>query len=109
MTWPSWGLLLKISVGVNIAALLATIWATIGGLGYRASLARLGGTLLIAGAVFWTEPVQRTLCLGQVELVLMALIMWDLCQPDRRWWQGTGLGLAAGIKLVPLIFIPYLR
>jgi alpha-1,2-mannosyltransferase len=108
LTWPSWGVLLKISVGVNIAALLATIWVTIGGLGYRVSLARLGGTLLIAGAVFWTEPVQRTLYLGQVELVLMALVMWDLCQPDRRWWQGAGVGLAAGIKLVPLIFIPYL-
>jgi alpha-1,2-mannosyltransferase len=52
--------------------------------------------------------VQRTLFLGQIELILMALIMWDLCQPDRRWWKGAGVGVAAGIKLVPLIFIPYL-
>jgi alpha-1,2-mannosyltransferase len=58
--------------------------------------------------MFGTEPVQRTLYLGQIELVLMALIMWDACQPDRRWWKGAGIGLAAGIKLVPLIFIPYL-
>jgi len=28
--------------------------------------------------------------------------------PDRRWWKGAGVGIAAGIKLVPLIFIPYL-
>jgi alpha-1,2-mannosyltransferase len=49
--------------------------------------------------------------LGQVNLVLMALIIWDLCQPDTdksRWWKGFGTGVAAGIKLVPLIFIPYL-
>ena len=49
--------------------------------------------------------------LGQVNLVLMALIIWDLCQPDTdksRWWKGFGTGIAAGIKLVPLIFIPYL-
>ena len=31
-----------------------------------------------------------------------------MCQPDRRWWKGAGIGIAAGIKLVPLIFIPYL-
>ena len=53
----------------------------------------------------------RTIYLGQVNLVLMALIIWDLCQPDTdksRWWKGFGTGVAAGIKLVPLIFIPYL-
>jgi alpha-1,2-mannosyltransferase len=61
--------------------------------------------------VLWTEPVLRTIYLGQVNLVLMALILWDLCQPDTensRWWKGFGTGIAAGIKLVPLIFIPYL-
>jgi len=58
--------------------------------------------------VFWTEPVQRALYLGQVELVLMAAIVWDLCQPDRRRWKGAVTGIAAGIKLVPLLFIVYL-
>lgn len=105
---PSWGLLLKLSLAVSIAAMTAGIWYTLGGLRYRAGAARLGGTLLLAAALFWLEPVQRTLYLGQVELVLMALIMWDMCQPDRRWWKGAGVGIAAGIKLVPLVFIPYL-
>ena len=105
---PSWTLLLKLSIGVNIAAMAAAIWVTLGSLGYSRGLARLGGTLLLASALFWTEPVQRTLYLGQVELLLMALILWDLSQPDRHWWKGAGVGVAAGIKLVPLIFIPYL-
>jgi len=105
---PSWGVLQILSLVANILALVAAIWATLGGLGYRAGLARLGGAMLLAAALFWTAPVQRTLYLGQVELLLMALIMWDLCQPDRRWWKGAGIGIAAGIKLVPLIFIPYL-
>jgi len=104
----SWGLLPKLWLGVNVLALVATIWVTLGGLGYRTRLARLGGTLLLAAALFWTEPVQRTLFLGQVELVLMAVVMWDLCQPAGRRWQGIGIGVAAGIKLVPLIFLPYL-
>jgi len=108
LTLPSYWDLWQIAIGVNIAALLATIWMTLGGLGYRRGLVRLGATLLLAGALFWTEPVQRTLFLGQIELVLMTLIIWDQCQPDRRWWKGAGIGIAAGIKLVPGIFILYL-
>lgn len=105
---PAWGVVQAFSVGVNILAFLATIWITLGALGYRASVPKVGGALFLAAVLFWTEPVQRTLYLGQIELVLMALIMWDMCQPDRRRWKGAGIGIAAGIKLVPLIFIPYL-
>jgi alpha-1,2-mannosyltransferase len=118
LTLPAWAWLPNLSIAVNILALVATIWVTLGALGYRAadtrpaagrlSGTRLGGTLLIAGAVFWTEPVQRTLYLGQIELLLMALILWDMLRPGRPRWQGIGVGIAAGIKLVPLIFIPYL-
>ena len=107
-----WSVLPKLSMGVNIVALVAALWFTFGGLGYRnRARVRLGATLLASAAVFWTEPVVRTLYLGQVNLVLMALILWDLCQPDTkasRWWKGAGVGIAAGIKLVPLVFIPYL-
>ncbi len=102
---------LKLSVAVDLVALLATVWFTLGGLGYRRLAVRAGATLLGAGALLWTEPVLRTIYLGQVNLVLLALIMWDLGQPDTaksRWWKGFGTGVAAGIKLVPLIFIPYL-
>ena len=106
-----WPVLTGASIVANIALLLAALWFTFGGLGLPAGLTRLGATLLTAGAVFWTEPVIRTIYLGQVNLALMALIIWDLCQPDTRasrWWKGAGVGIAAGIKLVPLIFIPYL-
>ena len=103
---------LKLSVAVDLVALLAAVWFTLGGLGYRRqTVVRAGATLLGAGALLWTEPVLRTIYLGQVNLVLLALIMWDLCQPDTdksRWWKGFGTGIAAGIKLTPLIFIPYL-
>ncbi len=105
---PAWPVMERLWVAVNIMALLIALWATFGSLGYRTAAVRAGATLLVAAVVFWTEPVQRTLFLGQIELVLLALVLWDLGQPDRRWWKGAGIGLAAGIKLVPLIFIPYL-
>jgi alpha-1,2-mannosyltransferase len=99
--------LLDIAAGLSIAALTVTVWIAFRELGWRGR-ARTGAALLVTGLAFWTEPVQRTLFLGQIELLLMVLIVWDLCQPDRRWWKGAGTGIAAGIKLVPLLFIVYL-
>ena len=56
-----------------------------------------------------TWPVAYTLHLGEVNLILVALIGADvLRRHDGGWWQGIGTGLAAGIKLTPLIFVAYL-
>ncbi len=99
--------LVALVAAVSTVALTAAIWIAFRELGWQ-PMARAGATLLLTGLVFWTEPVQRALFLGQVELVLMAIVVWDLCQPDRRWWKGAATGLAAAIKLVPLLFIAYL-
>ncbi len=99
--------LMGLAAVVSTAALAVSVWIAFRELGWQGT-ARTGATLLLTGLVFWTEPVQRALYLGQVELVLMAVIVWDLCQPDRRRWKGAATGIAAGIKLVPLLFIAYL-
>jgi alpha-1,2-mannosyltransferase len=104
-------LCLKLSIAVDLVSVLAAVWVTLGALGYRRLVVRGGATLLGAATVLWTEPVLRTIYLGQINLVLLALVLWDLCQPDTaksRWWKGFATGIAAGIKLTPLIFIPYL-
>ena len=103
-----WTLLARLSLAANVVFLLASAWFTFGLLGYRAGRARAGAALLLTAAVFLAEPVLRDLYLGQVNLALMALVLWDFSQPDRRWWKGAWIGIAAGIKLVPLIFIIYL-
>jgi alpha-1,2-mannosyltransferase len=100
-------LLMDLVAVVSTFALVATVWIAFRELGWERA-ARTGAALLLAGLTFWSEPVQRGLYLGQVELVLMALVVWDLSQPDRRWWKGAATGIAAGIKLVPLLFIAYL-
>jgi len=95
-------------VAVSIASLVGVLWLTWGALGRERSAARLGATLTAAAVALWIEPVRQTLSYGQVNLVLMLIIVADLCLPDTRWWKGVGVGLAAGFKLTPLIFIPYL-
>ncbi len=92
----------------SIAALVATLWLTWGALGYRRSAGRMAATLAAAGVALWLQPVQQTLSFGQVNLILMLVIVADLCLPDASWAKGVGVGLAAGFKLTPLIFIPYL-
>ena len=102
-----WAVAKWLMTGASIASLILVVSMTLRQLGWQGRR-WLGAAALLSAVAFWFEPVQRALHLGQIELILMALIVWDLGQPSRRWWRGAGIGLAAGIKLVPLIFIPYL-
>ena len=103
----------------SLAALGLSLWLVFGALGYRDRPAvRLGATLGVSAFALATEPVQQTLALGQVNLLLMLLVVADLLTAGAltpggskgrtRWWHGLGIGIAAGVKLTPLIFIPYL-
>ena len=52
------------------------------------------------------EPVLRTLQLGQVNLVLVALVLLDAVRVPTRF-RGTLTGLAAGVKITPSVFLLY--
>ncbi|HEY2167502.1 MAG TPA: glycosyltransferase 87 family protein [Jatrophihabitantaceae bacterium] len=52
------------------------------------------------------EPVLRTLQLGQVNLVLVALVLLDAGRVPTRF-RGTLTGLAAGVKITPSVFLLY--
>ena len=92
---------------VSVLALAATVGTAFRALGWRGT-PRLGATLLVAGLALWTEPVQQTFWYGQINLLLMAAIVIDLCLPERSRAKGVLIGLAAGFKLTPAIFIAYL-
>jgi alpha-1,2-mannosyltransferase len=92
----------------NCAALILANWFAWGMLGHLRSQGRLGAALLTALLGLWLEPVQQNLIWGQINLLLMLLVMADYALPDRSRWKGVGIGLAAGFKLTPAIHIPYL-
>lgn len=64
--------------------------------------------LLVAAAAIWLEPVRTTLGYGQVDLFLAAGVLYDLHLPDTSRRKGVVIGLAAGLKLTPVIFVLYL-
>jgi alpha-1,2-mannosyltransferase len=65
-------------------------------------------TALLVGLLSWLEPIRMSVQLGQINLLILALVVADMLAPQRRRWAGIGIGLAAGIKLTPAIFIIYL-
>ncbi|HWX97320.1 MAG TPA: glycosyltransferase 87 family protein [Solirubrobacteraceae bacterium] len=64
--------------------------------------------LLASALAVWLEPVWTTLRYGQVDLVIGALILYDLSRPDSSRFKGAGIGLAVALKLTPAIFALYL-
>jgi alpha-1,2-mannosyltransferase len=59
-------------------------------------------------ALVLSAPVSSNLRFGQVSLLLAALITVDVLALRQSRWQGLLIGLAAAVKLTPLIFIPML-
>jgi alpha-1,2-mannosyltransferase len=64
--------------------------------------------LIAAAAAIWLEPVRTTLGYGQVDVLLAAAVLYDLSLPDQARRKGIAIGVAAGLKLTPAIFVPYL-
>ncbi|WP_329149351.1 glycosyltransferase 87 family protein [Streptomyces sp. NBC_01456] len=68
--------------------------------------------LLWSAALLWTEPVAVTCAFGQVNLLLAALVGYAVRRRAAAT-AGLGVGLAAGVKLVPavtgLYFLAYRR
>lgn len=100
LPWP-------LAYGASIAASLVAL-AAIWRLSLRQLLKnrRLHPAVLIAvtAASLLIEPVRETLSYGQINLILCALILYDVLGPKDRMGRGIWLGLAAGIKLTPLVF-----
>ena len=63
---------------------------------------------VLAAVALWTEPVITTISYGQINLLLLALVLWDFNLPPDSRLRGVGVGLAAAIKVTPAILIVYL-
>ena len=63
--------------------------------------------LLVFVGLVASNPVAHSTELGQISLLVVFLVVVDVVFVPPRW-RGLLVGLAAAIKLTPLIFVPYL-
>jgi alpha-1,2-mannosyltransferase len=87
--------------GASVGALAAVVVVV------RRALGRPAPGWLVAvvtGGALALEPVWQNLTFGQVNVFLMLAVLVDLLRPDRRW-SGVLVGIAAGVKLTPLVFV----
>ena len=106
-----WRLAALVWIAISVACLaliwrvaLRREWPRLGTLGRTRALGVLAGFTLLSVAL---EPVRETLLFGQINLVLTAMILWDLAASDRRW-RGALVGVAAALKLTPVLFLALL-
>lgn len=98
---PAW----LVSLGWELASVAALAWACTATLrlaGVEPSVV-LVSAMVAAGLLL--EPVYHTLYLGQINLILLALVLADLGRVARGRPAGLGIGLAAAVKLTPALFI----
>jgi alpha-1,2-mannosyltransferase len=95
-------------LALGVAATFATVWLTLRMLGYTGVEGRIGVSAAVTGLMLWCEPYQLTFNLGQINILLMLLVVADLALPDRVRGKGALIGLAAAVKIVPGIFVLYL-
>src|ERR1700739_4560722 len=63
--------------------------------------------LIVAAAAIWLEPIKSNFAFGQINVVLMTLVIAD-CVPRRTAWpRGLLLGLGIALKLTPAVFLLY--
>lgn len=62
---------------------------------------------IVAPAIIYLEPIRSNFDFGQINVVLMTLVIAD-CVPRRTPWpRGMLLGVAIALKLTPAVFLLY--
>ncbi|MFE9575454.1 glycosyltransferase 87 family protein [Nocardia sp. NPDC006044] len=92
----------------NFVMLAASCWVALSMLGYRRDRRLTIAAVAIAGLLMWCEPIRMTMAFGQVNILLLLIVIVDMALPDTSRWKGALTGIAAGIKLTPAFFVLYL-
>ncbi|MEV5300289.1 glycosyltransferase 87 family protein [Amycolatopsis methanolica] len=107
----AWGVLTAISV----LAMALVVRVAIGSLPTPPAVRRwwsspARATLLFSLVMLGLEPVWRTIFLGQINLILMAVVVVDVLVVTTRntRWGGVLVGIASAVKLTPLVFVAHL-
>lgn len=93
-------------MGINVACIVGSGWLIV-----RRHLRLTPAeawiySLLALGPVVFMRPAWKTIDMGQINVVLWTVILFDVFAVGRsRKWGGIGVGLATAVKLVPGLFV----
>ncbi|MEQ4305550.1 glycosyltransferase family 87 protein [Plantactinospora sp. B6F1] len=95
---------------LTVLALLVTSWWLVSSVADRHGVSRWFAAGLAVPFAFAVESTRETLIFGQINMLLVTLVLADLllAVPRNSRWAGVGIGLATALKLYPGIFIVYL-
>lgn len=90
-------------LAISLTALGATVYVVVRPRAERHTAVL--AAVVVGAASLAFEPVRETLWFGQVNLVLMALVVIDCLGPKTRLPRGVLVGLAAAVKITPAGFL----
>jgi len=98
----AWTLASLVGLWFVVGRAVAEVWP-----GLTADRRRLAVLATCALAVV-SVPVSWTLAYGQINLILLAMVVGDVTRRRSSRWQGVWIGIATAFKLTPGIFVVYL-
>jgi alpha-1,2-mannosyltransferase len=100
--------LLLLVVSTMIVLTRLDVWTNSKVLPGPAWLRRLWLTaLIVSAATRWVEPIASNFAFGQINVVLMTLVIADCMPRHTPWPRGLLLGLGIALKLTPAVFVLY--
>jgi alpha-1,2-mannosyltransferase len=113
-TYPPFAAILMVPLTLLPGSLAAALWTGASAACLAATVVVVRRSLdlttpgwlvvLVCGGSLALEPVWQNFSFGQINLILMLAVLVDLVRPERRW-SGLLVGIAAGVKLTPLVFV----
>lgn len=107
MEWMSKTTTERFWTSFNLVLLVVVVLLSFRSLGYRVDWRVWFSSVTLGSLFLLLEPVRDTFWFGQINLVLLILVIADLLRPATSKLRGIGVGIAAGIKLTPAFFILY--
>ncbi len=105
-----WQPAILLSLALNLTSTAVVLYWLVDPIARRHGWTRWFTLAIAGGFAAAYEPMHETISFGQVNLVLVFLVLGDLLllvAPGRRL-AGVGIGLATAVKLTPAVFVVYL-
>ena len=92
---------------ITAALLVVSVWILLDRLQFGTARSWWLAAGIVALSVTALEPIRANFAFGQINVVLMTLVIADAVPRRTPWPRGVLLGLAIALKLTPAVFLLY--